>query len=176
MGFCLFNNVALAAAHALKQLRTQSRPRGRFRRASWEWDAEIRFTTAGRGLFFFGPSRAVLPRELARPLTRQAPGRGTGNKVQSPGAVRDILARTYLEQFQTTLEQAAARSCPELLLDQRRIRRPPGRPGRFSGTRNGRLRAHHAAAGRRSPTNICQGRDRQPSGREATTSTPWRNR
>lgn len=112
MGFCLFNNVAVAAAHAIKQ-------HGLGRVLVIDFDVhhgngtqdifyksdEVYFFSVHRYPFYPGTGAAH----------ETGSGRGLATKFNLP--VRMGTPRhSYLEQFQTTLEQVATRARPELVL------------------------------------------------------------
>lgn len=112
MGFCLFNNVALAAAYALKQ-------HGLNRVLIVDFDVhhgngtqDIFYTS--ESVYFYSIHRyPFYPGTGAAHETGSRQGLGTKfNLPMRFGTPR----RTYLEQFQTTLEQAASRARPELVL------------------------------------------------------------
>lgn len=112
MGFCLFNNVAVAAAHAIKQ-------HGVGRVLVIDFDVhhgngtqdifyrtdEVYFFSVHRYPFYPGTGAAH----------ETGSGRGLATKFNLP--VRMGTTRhSYLEQFQTMLEQVATRARPELVL------------------------------------------------------------
>ena len=112
MGFCLFNNVALAAAYAIQK-------HGLNRVLIVDWD--VHHGNGTQDAFY--DSEAVYFLSIHRypfyPGTGSAhetgTGAGLGTKFNLP--VRFGTPRpTYLDMFQTTLEQAAARARPELVL------------------------------------------------------------
>jgi acetoin utilization deacetylase AcuC-like enzyme len=112
MGFCLFNNVALAAARAVKHFGLGrvlvvdfDVHHGNGTQDAYYQNGEVYFFSIHRSPFYPGTGAAH----------ETGSGRGLGTKFNLPvrfGTPR----RTYLEQFHTTLEQAAARARPELLL------------------------------------------------------------
>ena len=59
MGFCLFNNVAIAAAYALRKHKIQKSPDHRLGPASWQRHPALLLRTA-RGPIFFHPSVSLL--------------------------------------------------------------------------------------------------------------------
>lgn len=112
MGFCLLNNVALAAAHAIHK-------HGLNRVLIVDWDVhhgngtqaafydseQVHFMSVHRYPFYPGSGAAH----------ETGTGAGLGTKFNLP--VRFGTPRpTYLNAFQTTLEQAAARAKPDLVL------------------------------------------------------------
>ncbi len=112
MGFCLFNNVALAARHALDEHRLQ-------RVLIVDWDVhhgngtqEIFYETDA--VYFFSSHRFPF-----YPGTGDADETGSGDGV---GATFNLplafgVSRSeFLTRFQTTLEFAAAKCRPELVL------------------------------------------------------------
>lgn len=112
MGFCLFNNVAIAAASAVKQ-------NGLNRVLIVDWDVhhgngtqDVFYRTDN--VYFFSAHRyPFYPGTGAAHET--GTGQGLGTKFNLP--LRFGTSRhDYLEQFQTALEQAAARCRPELVL------------------------------------------------------------
>lgn len=112
MGFCLFNNVAVAASHALHEHHLE-------RVLIVDWDVHhgngtqdmfyeseaVGFFSAHRFPFYPGSGTAM--------ETGTGPGLGTKFNLPVPFGTR----RTeYISQFQTVLEDAAARLRPELVL------------------------------------------------------------
>jgi len=112
MGFCLFNNVALAAAHALRQF-------GLNRVLIIDWDVhhgngtqdifyrseQVYFLSAHRHPFYPGTGAAE----------ETGSGPGLGTKFNLP--IRFGTPRpSYLDRFQSLLESAASRARPELVL------------------------------------------------------------
>lgn len=112
MGFCLFNNIAIAAAYALQKY-------GLNRVLIVDWDVHhgngtqdsfyrsdsVYFLSIHRSPFYPGTGAAE----------ETGTGRGLGTKFNVPvryGTPR----RSYLEAFQTVLEQAASRARPDLVL------------------------------------------------------------
>jgi acetoin utilization deacetylase AcuC-like enzyme len=112
MGFCLFNNVALAAAHAVRRHGLNrvlvvdfDVHHGNGTQDIFYESAEVYFLSIHRFPFYPGTGA---PNETGS-------GRGLGTKFNLP--VRFGTSRhDYLEQFQTALRDAAARARPELLL------------------------------------------------------------
>jgi acetoin utilization deacetylase AcuC-like enzyme len=112
MGFCLFNNVALAAALALQKHSLN-------RVLIVDWD--VHHGNGTQDVFYKSDSVFFLSihRYPFYPGTGAADetgtGAGLGTKFNLP--VRNgTPRRTYLEMFQTTLEQAASRARPDLVL------------------------------------------------------------
>jgi acetoin utilization deacetylase AcuC-like enzyme len=112
MGFCLFNNVALAAAHARKQHKL-----GKVLIVDWDVhhgngtqdifyrDENVFFFSAHRSPFYPGTGAA----------NETGAGPGVGTKFNLP--VRfGTHRKAYREGFQTMLEQAAAKCRPDLVL------------------------------------------------------------
>jgi acetoin utilization deacetylase AcuC-like enzyme len=112
MGFCLFNNVAIAAAYALKKY-------GLDRILIVDWDVHhgngtqdsfyesdaVYFVSIHRSPFYPGTGAA----------DETGTGKGLGTKFNLP--IRYGTPRhSYLEAFQTVLEQAASRARPDLVL------------------------------------------------------------
>jgi acetoin utilization deacetylase AcuC-like enzyme len=112
MGFCLFNNVALAASHALKQYNLNrilvvdfDVHHGNGTQDAFYRDSQVYFFSVHRSPFYPGTGAAH----------ETGSGPGLGTKFNLP--VRFGTPRqTYREQFQTALEEAASRARPELLL------------------------------------------------------------
>jgi acetoin utilization deacetylase AcuC-like enzyme len=112
MGFCLFNNVALAAAHAVRQYGLNrvlivdfDVHHGNGTQDTYYQNGEIYFFSIHRAPFYPGTGAA----------DETGSGHGLGTKFNLPvrfGTPR----RGYLEQFHSTLEQAAVQAHPELLL------------------------------------------------------------
>ena len=112
MGFCLFNNVALAAMQARKVHRLNrvlvvdfDVHHGNGTQDTFYQSGEVFFFSIHRDPFYPGTGAA----------NETGSGRGLGTKFNLPMRF-GISRRSYLEQFQTTLEQAALRAQPELLL------------------------------------------------------------
>lgn len=112
MGFCLFNNVAIAARHALVKHRLQ-------RILIVDWDVhhgngtQDIFYDSGDAWFFSVHRSPFYPGTGAADETGR--GKGLGTKFNLPlkfGTTR----KSFREQFQTTLEQAATKCRPELVL------------------------------------------------------------
>jgi acetoin utilization deacetylase AcuC-like enzyme len=112
MGFCLFNNVALAAVHARQQVE---------RVLIVDWD--VHHGNGTQEIFYEDPSvtfysihrygQGFYPGTGSAAETGRGPGLGyTFNAPIPYGTPR----RTYLDRFRQVLEQAAARSRPELVL------------------------------------------------------------
>lgn len=112
MGFCLFNNVAVAARHALVKHKLN-------RVLVVDWDVhhgngtQDIFYDSGDAWFFSVHRSPFYPGTGAAHETGRGPGLGT--KFNLPlkfGTTR----KAFREQFQTTLEQAATKCRPELIL------------------------------------------------------------
>ncbi|MSR57280.1 MAG: histone deacetylase [Planctomycetaceae bacterium] len=112
MGFCLFNNVAVAARHALVQHRLK-------RLLIVDWDVhhgngtQDIFYQSGDAWFFSVHRSPFYPGTGAAHETGQ--GDGLGTKFNLPLAY-GTTRQAFREKFQTTLEQAAAKCQPELIL------------------------------------------------------------
>ncbi|MBS0267274.1 MAG: histone deacetylase [Planctomycetes bacterium] len=112
MGFCLFNNVAIAAAHAIqnRQLR---------RVLIVDWDVHHGNGTQDifydrDDVFFFSAHRfPFYPGTGASHETGR--GRAMGTKFNLPIQF-GLPRKSYIEAFHSTLEQAANRCKPELIL------------------------------------------------------------
>src|SRR5262249_10544605 len=112
MGFCQFNNIALAAAHALRQF-------GLSRVLIVDWDVhhgngtQDIFYRSEQVYFFSAHRHPFYPGTGMAEETGSGPGLGT--KFNLP--VRFGTPRPgYLDRFQSMLEDAASRARPELVL------------------------------------------------------------
>jgi acetoin utilization deacetylase AcuC-like enzyme len=112
MGFCLFGNVSVAAAHALRAHHLE-------RVLIVDWDVhhgngtQDMFYDNGQVYFFSAHRFPFYPGTGAANET--GTGAGLGTKFNLP--LRFGTPRSgYLQEFQTVLEQAAARCRPELIL------------------------------------------------------------
>ena len=112
MGFCLLNNVAIAASHSIKEHRLN-------RVLIVDWDVhhgngtQDAFYESGQVYFFSIHRYPFYPGTGTADETGS--GQGLGTKFNRPIAF-GTPRRTFLEQFQTTLEQAAGRCRPDLVL------------------------------------------------------------
>jgi acetoin utilization deacetylase AcuC-like enzyme len=114
MGFCLFNNIAVAAAHARKK-------HGLNRVMIVDWD--VHHGNGTQDIFYSDPSQYFLsihrfgggfyPGTGAIGETGTGAGLGFTRNVALPFG---ISRREYLEAFRSALEQAADKFKPELIL------------------------------------------------------------
>lgn len=112
MGFCLFNNVALAAQHAIAR-----HGAGRILIVDWDVhhgngtqdifydDDQVTFFSIHRFPFYPGTGRE----------SETGTGRGLGATINVPVTV-GTPRRTYLDMFRRGLEKAAERAKPDLVL------------------------------------------------------------
>ena len=112
MGFCLFNNIALAADHAIKQHKLE-------RVLVIDWDVhhgngtqdifyerdEVWFLSAHRSPFYPGTGKKE----------ETGSGKGLGTKFNLPVAF-GTSRKDYLTQFESLLTDAATKCKPELVL------------------------------------------------------------
>ncbi len=112
MGFCLFNNIALAADHAVKQHKLQ-------RVLVIDWDVhhgngtqdifydrdDVWFLSAHRSPFYPGTGKKE----------ETGTGKGLGTKFNLPVAF-GTSRKDYLNQFESLLTDAATKCKPELIL------------------------------------------------------------
>jgi len=112
MGFCLFNNVAVAATHALGQHEVS-------RILIVDWDVhhgngtQDIFYESEEVTFFSAHRYPFYPGTGAMDETGHGPGLGT--TINLPLRF-GISRRDFVDQFQLKLEQAATRCRPELIL------------------------------------------------------------
>jgi acetoin utilization deacetylase AcuC-like enzyme len=112
MGFCLFNNVAIAAAHAIREHNLR-------RVLIVDWDVHHGNGTQDMfydrdDVFFFSAHRyPFYPGTGASHETGR--GRGLGATFNLPIQF-GLPRKSYLEAFQTSLEQVASRCKPNLIL------------------------------------------------------------
>ena len=113
MGFCLFNNVAIAARVARDEHRARSRARSSIG-TSTTATARRTCSTPMAASDFFRSTAGRSTRAPARP-TKRAPATASARRVNLPvafGTPRD----TYRERFRSELEKFAARIRPQLVL------------------------------------------------------------
>jgi acetoin utilization deacetylase AcuC-like enzyme len=112
MGFCLFNNIAVAARSAVRQFQLNrvliadfDVHHGNGTQAAFWDDPQVAFLSIHRWPFYPGTGRA----------DETGTGRALGTKVNIP--VEFGTPRTeYLDQFRSALERLAAQTRPELVL------------------------------------------------------------
>ncbi len=144
MGFCLYNNVAVAVAHARAGARRRARRHRRHRRPPRQRQ---------RGDVLERPATCSTRRCTSTPSTR-APARPTTAAVRrrraSPSTCRcpaGTSAATWLEQFDRAVLPGAARVRARAGGGQLRLRRAPRRPARRAAARHADVRGSGGTAG-----------------------------
>ena len=145
MGFCLFNNVAVAARVATDEHELD-------RVLIVDWDVhhgngtQDMFYADGRVGFF------SVHRWPFYPGTGAADETGTGDGLGATHNLPVLFGTSrekYRDMFRLELENFAARIRPQLVLVERRFRRPPRRPDRLARLGSRRLRRPDADCARR---------------------------
>ena len=171
MGFCLFNNIAIAACVARDE-------HGLDRVLIVDWDVhhgngtQDMFYADGRVGFLLDPPLAVLSGHWRRRRNRHR--RRAGRNASICPSTFGTPRATYRDRFAARARKVCRADPAATCAGQRRLRQPPRRPDRLAWAGDGRLRRADEARARRGRTSTPAAAS-SASWKAATTRRCWRS-